>query len=253
MPFQEWLVFLYQGWVLRRKESLFVHPCRFPVAPEHTWHKTSSELCRMDLVPDHTGSTPCHAMPCHPHTEQAVTAAPTRTAGLLLSHQPWPCCYIADLSRQSLCMLPAAVLTQSSPSTAFHPWEVWSSQALAAGMLCGCPSLGRESKAGRARARAQAFLHPSASSRLFVSCHLCQTWPSYGAKAHLAKNQQTWTGGRRHDTAPRLQNSAPAPLCLVGLALSPPRKSQALHLTLKAPEAAQRTEVPTSMETLFFF
>lgn len=52
---------------------------------------------------------------------------------------------------------------------------------------------------------------------------------------------------------PRLQNSAPAPTCLVGLALSPPRKSQALHLTLKVPEAAQLTEVPTSMETLFFF
>lgn len=32
----------------------------------------------MDLVPDHAGSTPCYAMPYHPHTEQAVTAAPTR-------------------------------------------------------------------------------------------------------------------------------------------------------------------------------
>lgn len=43
------------------------------------------------------------------------------------------------------------------------------------------------------------------------------------------------------------------PLCLVGPALFSPRKSQALHLTLKAPEAAQLTEVPTSMETFLFF
>lgn len=109
---------LGEGCVLRRKKSLFVHPCRVPVAPEHTRHKKSSELCRVDLVPDHAG-----AIPSHPHTEQAVTAAPTWTAGPLLSHQPWLCCHIPVFSRQPLCMFPAAVLTQSSPSTTFHPWE----------------------------------------------------------------------------------------------------------------------------------
>ena len=50
------------------------------------------------------------------------------------------------------------------------------------------------------------FFDPLASTRLFVPCPLCWTWQSYGAEAQLAK--KVHGGGRRHDTAAELQNSA---------------------------------------------